>query len=67
MPEADIRKAVDDVLDSVGLSHLYDRFPSELSGGMVKRAGFARAVITNPEASSTTSPPPASTRSSPTS
>jgi phospholipid/cholesterol/gamma-HCH transport system ATP-binding protein len=23
--------------------------PSELSGGMLKRAGFARAVVTNPE------------------
>lgn len=49
MHEPEIRKAVNDVLDSVGLSNTYERFPSELSGGMVKRAGFARAVITNPE------------------
>jgi phospholipid/cholesterol/gamma-HCH transport system ATP-binding protein len=27
-----------------------ERYPSELSGGMVKRAGFARAVISNPAA-----------------
>jgi phospholipid/cholesterol/gamma-HCH transport system ATP-binding protein len=27
-----------------------DRYPSELSGGMVKRAGFARAVAINPQA-----------------
>lgn len=36
-------------LDSVGLAHTYDNMPAELSGGMLKRAGFARAVVTNPE------------------
>jgi len=36
-------------LDSVGLAHTYHNLPSELSGGMLKRAGFARAVVTNPE------------------
>ena len=36
-------------LDSVGLAHTYNNLPSELSGGMLKRAGFARAVVTNPE------------------
>jgi phospholipid/cholesterol/gamma-HCH transport system ATP-binding protein len=35
-------------LESVGLVNVIDRFPAELSGGMVKRAGFARAVISNP-------------------
>jgi phospholipid/cholesterol/gamma-HCH transport system ATP-binding protein len=49
LDEAEIRKRVDATLSSVGLSEVYDRFPSELSGGMVKRAGFARAVITGPE------------------
>ncbi len=50
MREAEIRKAVSDSLESVGLVNAESRFPSELSGGMVKRAGFARAVITNPQA-----------------
>ncbi|GAC1417076.1 MAG: ABC transporter ATP-binding protein [Candidatus Velthaea sp.] len=50
MPDAEIRKLVSHTLESVGLGHVEERFPSELSGGMVKRAGFARAVITNPEA-----------------
>jgi phospholipid/cholesterol/gamma-HCH transport system ATP-binding protein len=36
-------------LDSVGLSHTYDNLPSELSGGMLKRAGFARAIVMRPE------------------
>lgn len=49
MPENDIRKLVSETLEGVGLAHVEERFPSELSGGMVKRAGFARAVITNPE------------------
>jgi phospholipid/cholesterol/gamma-HCH transport system ATP-binding protein len=47
--EAEIRKQVMDSLESVGLSHTYDLLPSELSGGMLKRAGFARAIVTRPE------------------
>jgi phospholipid/cholesterol/gamma-HCH transport system ATP-binding protein len=50
MGDAEIRHEVAQALESVGLGHLEDRYPSELSGGMVKRAGFARAVITNPQA-----------------
>ncbi len=50
MPEAEIKQVVATNLDAVGLSNVEARFPSELSGGMVKRAGFARAVVTNPEA-----------------
>jgi phospholipid/cholesterol/gamma-HCH transport system ATP-binding protein len=50
MPEPEIRKVVAATLDSVGLAHIEDRLPAELSGGMVKRAGFARAVVSNPDA-----------------
>jgi phospholipid/cholesterol/gamma-HCH transport system ATP-binding protein len=50
MREDEIRRAVTETLDSVGLENVEDRYPAELSGGMVKRAGFARAVITNPHA-----------------
>jgi phospholipid/cholesterol/gamma-HCH transport system ATP-binding protein len=49
LSEEEIRKQVDATLESVGLAGVYDRFPAELSGGMVKRAGFARAVVTNPK------------------
>jgi phospholipid/cholesterol/gamma-HCH transport system ATP-binding protein len=49
MHDSEIRKIVEDALDSVGLSHTYDAMPSELSGGMLKRAGFARAIVTRPE------------------
>lgn len=49
LSEAEIRQIVEDALDSVGLAHTYDSLPSELSGGMLKRAGFARAIVTKPE------------------
>jgi phospholipid/cholesterol/gamma-HCH transport system ATP-binding protein len=49
MSHAEIRQTVLDALDSVGLSHAYDDLPAELSGGMLKRAGFARAIVTRPE------------------
>jgi phospholipid/cholesterol/gamma-HCH transport system ATP-binding protein len=47
--EAEIERLVEATLDSVGLNHITERMPSELSGGMLKRAGFARAVVNNPE------------------
>jgi phospholipid/cholesterol/gamma-HCH transport system ATP-binding protein len=49
MSEQKIRSLVEETLESVGLANVIDRFPAELSGGMVKRAGFARAVISNPQ------------------
>jgi phospholipid/cholesterol/gamma-HCH transport system ATP-binding protein len=48
LPEPKIRTMVAETLESVGLGNVIDRYPAELSGGMVKRAGFARAVISNP-------------------
>jgi phospholipid/cholesterol/gamma-HCH transport system ATP-binding protein len=50
MSEAEIKDVVAHTLESVGLAHMEDRYPAELSGGMVKRAGFARAVAINPQA-----------------
>ena len=49
LSDSEIQKIVVDALDSVGLAHTYDSMPSELSGGMLKRAGFARAIVTRPE------------------
>lgn len=43
--EAEVRTA----LSAVGLSHAYGKLPTELSGGMVKRAALARAMILHPE------------------
>jgi phospholipid/cholesterol/gamma-HCH transport system ATP-binding protein len=47
--DEEIARQVSETLESVGLGNVERRYPSELSGGMVKRAGFARAVITNPQ------------------
>jgi phospholipid/cholesterol/gamma-HCH transport system ATP-binding protein len=49
LPEAEIRQIVRASLESVGLSDAGEKLPSELSGGMLKRAGFARAVVSNPD------------------
>jgi len=44
----EIDTRVRDRLDAVGLSHTLGQFPHELSGGMKKRAGIARATVTSP-------------------
>ena len=36
-------------LKLVGLAGIEDKYPSELSGGMQKRVGFARAIVTEPK------------------
>ena len=36
-------------LERVELSHAIDLFPSEISGGMQKRAAIARAIVLNPK------------------
>jgi len=44
-----IRWIVDEKLNMVGLSHLKDRYPSQLSGGQQKRIALARAISLSPE------------------
>ncbi|GLZ76849.1 hypothetical protein Afil01_16560 [Actinorhabdospora filicis] len=47
--EAEIRAIVNDRLDLVGMSGDGEKFPGEISGGMRKRAGLARALVLDPE------------------
>ncbi len=49
LKEPEVRKRVEEVLASVGLLFALDKSPGELSGGMRKRAGLARALVHTPE------------------
>ena len=48
LTEAEIRAVVDEKLEVVDMVHARDRLPSEVSGGMKKRAGLARAIVLDP-------------------
>ncbi len=48
LPKAAIRDAALRVLRLVGLEDFADYYPNQLSGGMRKRAGLARAIIAEP-------------------
>jgi len=45
---AEIEQRIDDALAMVRLPDVADRYPAELSGGMRKRVGIARAVVLRP-------------------
>jgi phospholipid/cholesterol/gamma-HCH transport system ATP-binding protein len=45
----EVENQIKEVLESVGLSEVIDKMPSELSGGMRKRIGLARTLILKPE------------------
>jgi len=49
MYEEEIDSRVRECLALVDLEGIEDRYPSQLSGGMLKRAGLARAIATRPK------------------
>lgn len=49
MPEGEIREKVRGILRKVGLEKAEEKFPDELSGGMVRRVALARAIVMDPE------------------
>jgi len=49
MKEDEIRARVEECLEDVHLHHVEKKRPSELSGGMRRRVGFARAISLKPE------------------
>lgn len=49
VPSKERRRAAEEVLARVGLSHRMKHFPSQLSGGQCQRVAIARAIIGNPK------------------
>lgn len=49
MSQAEIKERTKEVLALVGLTGAEKKYPSEISGGMRKRAGLARAIIAKPD------------------
>ena len=48
LTESAVRRIVDDKLEMVGLTGAEKKLPGEISGGMRKRAGLARALVLDP-------------------
>jgi phospholipid/cholesterol/gamma-HCH transport system ATP-binding protein len=49
LSEAEVELRVMDILKIVNMENAHDLMPSDISGGMQKRVGLARAMILNPE------------------
>lgn len=49
LPETEIQRIIREKLDLVGLPGVENKLPGELSGGMKKRVGLARAIAIEPE------------------
>src|SRR6185369_6551318 len=49
MTEARMREVVRQKLDIVGLQDVEEKYPADLSGGMRKRVGLARAIVLDPK------------------
>jgi len=49
MSEGEMKKRVDEVLEQVELTGINNKYPAEISGGMQKRVGIARAIVLKPK------------------
>jgi phospholipid/cholesterol/gamma-HCH transport system ATP-binding protein len=49
LSQSEKKKRVNEVLERVNLQNAHKKFPAEISGGMKKRVGIARAIVLNPK------------------
>ena len=49
LSEQEIKNKVTSILDDVGLTGAENKYPAQISGGMIRRAGLARSLVRNPE------------------
>jgi phospholipid/cholesterol/gamma-HCH transport system ATP-binding protein len=49
VPAAEVRQQVTELLDHVGMKDALTKMPSDISGGMKKRVGLARALALEPD------------------
>ena len=49
VPAATRRERALEAIDIVGMDGFESAYPKELSGGMLQRVGFARALVVNPD------------------
>ena len=49
LPEEEIVKRAREMIRMIGMAGMEDKYPDEISGGMAKRVGIARALVMRPE------------------
>jgi cobalt/nickel transport system ATP-binding protein len=49
MPDDEVARRVDEVLELLGIAHLHDRVPHNLSGGEKRKVALAGALVMDPE------------------
>ena len=49
LPREEIRRRVDELLETVGMREHADKYPAQLSGGQQQRVGIARALANHPD------------------